>query len=123
MPTCVREGAAHLTSTARADKRCPYPELFLGTDEMFREQVGVRLTVSYPLDALTPTVLPVAEGGPVHFFAALPGDLIRLVPACELACGADASSPAGQRFPFQTIDVHGNVSSAALTLTWQATWS
>ena len=82
-------------------QRCPSSELFIGTDAHFRQQHGVQLRVRYPLDGVVPPSVALADGAPVHFEQAVPGDLLRLLPTCELGCGTDADSTAGQHFPFQ----------------------
>ena len=92
--------------------RCPSSELFIGTDALFRQQHGVHLRVRYPLDGVVPASVTLAEGGPAHFDEAVPGDLLRLLPACELGCGTNAGSAAGQHFPFQALDLPHTCQSA-----------
>jgi hypothetical protein len=92
--------------------RCPSSELFIGTDAHFRQQHGVHLRVRYPLDGVAPASVALAEGGPAHFDEAMPGDLLRLLPTCELGCGTDAGSAAGQHFPFQVLDLSHTCQSA-----------
>ena len=63
----------------------------------------MQLRVRYPLDGVVPPSVALADGAPVHFEQAAPGDLLRLLPTCELGCGTDADSTAGQYFPFQAL--------------------
>jgi hypothetical protein len=71
---------------------CVREEDYAATDDLFREQFGVRIDVRWPLLEAPRYRAQVEQDARAELEGAEPGDMVRLLPACEEGCGAVAGN-------------------------------